>query len=201
MKIMVDVPVLCQWPDYPTGCESVSAVMILQYWNKRISVEDFVDLYLSKNMDFYYQNNERYGPSPYEDFVGDPRKKASYGCMAPVIEKAVKSYLGPDGFVRNTTGKDLPELCETYVRMGIPVLIWASIHMLPTYPGNEWRLKDGSRFTWTANEHCLVLVGYDHEKYYFNDPYTGDVTGYEKLLCEARYVELGSQSLVVFPDK
>jgi len=52
--------------------------------------------------------------------------------------------------------------------------------------GPAWRLKEnGEVFTWISNEHCLLLVGYDEEKYYFNDPHNGNgVIGYPKKLTE-----------------
>lgn len=52
--------------------------------------------------------------------------------------------------------------------------------------GPEWKLLDsGETFCWTSNEHCMLLVGYDEEKYYFNDPYNNNgVIGYERELVE-----------------
>ena len=32
-------------------------------------------------------------------------------------------------------------------------------------------LADGTDFAWKCNEHCLLLVGYDEENYWFNDPW------------------------------
>lgn len=191
-----DVPILSQFPAYPTGCESVSTVMVLQSLGKDIDTETFVDTYLPKSATFYSDGGKRYGPSPYEHFIGDPRTSASYGCMAPVIKAAIVAYLGSDK-VTNTTGTDLSTLCDTYIRNGTPVLVWATINMLETNPKNSWYLADGTRFTWPGNEHCMVLVGYDDTHYYFNDPYAGKLVKYEKGLVEDRYAELGHQSLVV----
>jgi uncharacterized protein YvpB len=47
-------------------------------------------------------------------------------------------------------------------------------------------------------EHCLVLVGYDDNNYYFNDPYKNHgVIPYEKKLVNQRFLELGKQSVVI----
>ena len=49
-------------------------------------------------------------------------------------------------------------------------------------------------------QHCLLLVGWDEEFYYFNDPNQDvGVTGYEKAVAEQRYLEMGSQALAVLP--
>ena len=34
-----------------------------------------------------------------------------------------------------------------------------------------WLLADGTDFAWKCHEHCLLLVGYDDEHYWFNDPW------------------------------
>lgn len=88
------VPVLSQFPEFPTGCESVSTVMALKFYGENISCTRFIDEYLPKNADYYYDSGKRFGPSPYEYFIGSPRTAASYGCMAPVIEKALCDYFG-----------------------------------------------------------------------------------------------------------
>ena len=60
--------------------------------------------------------------------------------------------------------------------------------------------EDGSLFTWLANEHCLVLTGYDESSYYLNDPSGGGASvSYPKALVEARYNDFSSQALVILP--
>lgn len=196
-KIIKTVPVLSQFPEYPTGCESVSTVMVLKFWGENISAAKFIDDYLPKSAEFYYKEYKRYGPSPNEFFIGNPRTAASYGCMAPVIEKALCDYFGGSDRVRNTTGTELSQLCSEYIDKDIPVLVWATINMLETAPKNSWYLSDGKLFTWPGNEHCLVLTGYDEDCYYFNDPYAGKTVKFKKETVNERYAELGRQSVVV----
>ena len=196
-NIIKGVPVLSQFPEFPTGCESVSAVTVLRFYGENITAAKFIDEYLPKSADFYYESGRRYGPSPYDFFIGNPRTAASYGCMAPVIEKALCDYFGGGERVKNTTGAELSELCGEYIDNGIPVIMWATINMLETDPKNTWYLKDGTRFSWPGNEHCLVLTGYDADSYYFNDPYAGKTVKYKKQTVKDRYAELGRQSVVI----
>ena len=199
-KLIKKVPLIHQFPEFPTGCETVSAVMALKYFGENITVTRFADQYLPKSQDYYSVDGKKYGPDPYVYFIGDPTSPASFGCMAPVIETALKSYFDDDSRVINSTGKNMSELCAEYIDNDIPVLVWATIGMRETNPVNSWYLSSGKRFTWPGNEHCLLLVGYDESNYYFNDPYSGKCVSFEKGVCEDRHAELGTQSIVIMPE-
>lgn len=202
------VPVIGQYPDFPTGCESVATVMALQYAGENISPGEFIDGYLPQSQYFYREKDgedsgeeKLYGPDPYEIFVGDPRSEASYGCMAPVIETALSAYFAdePQRFA-NTSGLSLDMLCQMFVANDIPVVFWATIYMRELTFNTSWILPNGEDFTWPGREHCMVLVGFDEYYYYINDPYTGELVCYEKWLVEARHEDLGLQSIVIFPS-
>ncbi len=101
----------------------------------------------------------------------------------------------------------LEELVANYIDRGIPVLIWATMNMKQTSPGFSWIInytdensscKNGDVFIWPRGKHCLVLVGYDDENYYFNDPYENHgLIAYKKTLVNQRFLELGKQSVVI----
>ena len=40
-KVLLDVPHISQLPDYPNGCEAVSAVMLLRYYDFEITKKRF----------------------------------------------------------------------------------------------------------------------------------------------------------------
>ncbi|MDE6776363.1 MAG: hypothetical protein K2J25_00330, partial [Oscillospiraceae bacterium] len=53
-------------------------------------------------------------------------------------------------------------------------------------------------FQWLANEHCMVLVGYDETYYYFNDTYDSNgLISFRRDITEKRYEEIGCYSVVV----
>lgn len=195
--VFIDVPPLSQYPDYPTGCESVTAVMALHHAGVIISVEDFIANHLPCDDRFYEEDGLLYGPDPYAVFIGDPRTPHSFGCMAPVIEQAVRSCVGEEERVVNTTGETLPTLCRYYVDNGVPVILWATMEMRPVNSGRMWFLPDARQFTWPSGEHCLLLVGYNESEYLFNDPRHGAVVAYDKNSVEVAYASLGKQSLVI----
>ena len=117
--------------------------------------------------------------------------------MAPVIEKALIGCLGSDERIENATGKSLNTLCKKYIDRDIPVMVWVTIGMLETYVSDTWYLEDGTLYEWPANEHCMLLVGYDDTYYYFNDPYRGQVKKYARWLAEQRYQDMGMQALAI----
>ena len=47
-KVCIDVPYIDQSKLYPTGCESVSTVMLLRFLGIDITVDEFIEKYLEK---------------------------------------------------------------------------------------------------------------------------------------------------------
>ena len=73
--------------------------------------------------------------------------------------------------VVDESGKTAAELCS-YIDAGMPVVFWATLDFQPVPEKRDhWLLADGTDFAWKCNEHCLLLVGYDDENYWFNDPW------------------------------
>lgn len=195
--VLLDVKPLSQFPHYPTGCESITAVMALKHAEINLSVDQFIDYHLTCSSDFYEHDGVLYGPDPYTTFAGDPRSENSYGCMAPVIEQALQSCLGKQKDVVNCCGMTLNDLCHTYVDAGTPVILWATMDMREATAGNAWYLEDGRFYVWTAGEHCLLLVGYNKDTYFFNDPRYGKTVAYDKSDTERAYAALGKQALII----
>lgn len=201
-SIMINVPSLSQ-TEIPTGCESVSTVSVLQYCGVDITPEVFIRSFLPCEA-FYRKAGVLYGADPYEAFAGNPFVKESLGCFPPVIIKALENmtncgYEGMEHIVfDDVSGVDLTMLEEVYLAKNVPVILWATSAMKPSYPGMQYYLSDGSLYTWPAGEHCMVLCGYDAEKYFFMDPQTeGQVVSYAKELVEARFEEMGRGAIVI----
>ena len=132
--IKIEVPYLDQSHYYPTGCESVSTVMLLQYLGYRVSVDEFIRDYLKQDS-FEERRGDLYGPDPRHCFCGSPYDAESYGCYAPVIveslnrifeEKAVAEKLQQQTETEKNihyravdeSGKTAEQLVERYRRSG-----------------------------------------------------------------------------------
>lgn len=187
-KVCIQAPYIDQSGAYPTGCESVSAVMLLKFLGFDITVDEFIENYLEKR-EFELRDGETYGPDPWNCFCGSPYDEDSFGCYAPVIANALKKILGDSYTVTDETGSDTSELIKRYIDRGMPVVYWACINMREPVVGPQWKLLDtGEVFTWISNEHCMLLVGYDEEGYYFNDPYDNNgLIHYSKEVVEDRH--------------
>ena len=188
-KIINDVPHITQKNGYPSGCESVSAVMALQYAKNNITVDDFIDYYLEKAPRNNFHPNVAFG--------GDPRQD-DYGCYAPVIKKALDAILKHTLYeAKELHNVPLTTLCSEYIDNDIPVILWATSGM------RQWRYTgplyyNGTAYNWIAPEHCLVLIGYDDYNYIFNDPqsYSGQ-TYFSKQAVEEAYAGLLKQAIVI----
>ena len=89
-------------------------------------------------------------------------------------------------------------MLRCYIDHDMPVIFWASIDLKETIYGPDWQLLDGSSFFWISNEHCMLLVGYDEESYYFNDPWHNHgCIAYEKMLVEKRHREQYAMAVAV----
>ena len=157
---------------------------------------------------FWKEDGKIYGPNPKECFAGNPYEAGSLGCFAGVIEKSLKdmkkaNYPGMENIrIENVSGMELRELAETYISRKIPVIVWITIDMEPSYEGMEYYLEDGSLYVWRAREHCMVLCGFDRNQYYLMDPLSdGRMVSYALETVEARYEELGMQAIVLEPDR
>ncbi|MDE5764327.1 MAG: C39 family peptidase, partial [Ruminococcus sp.] len=200
----IDVPYVSQ-ADYPTGCELVSASMLLGYYGLKVTAGELIDGGYIKTAEFRTDPKDKkfYGGDPNFTYIGNPRSSGGYGCYSNTIREMFENYLQDKYFdIYYLTGTSLDELCSLYIDFGQPVMIWASISMEPLHfaESSSWFIEGSDeKFTWLANEHCLVLVGYDEYYYYIHDPLRGAYTAYRRELVDMRYSEMGNQAVTIIP--
>ena len=203
---IIDAPYIYQNYNYPNGCESVSTVMALQYAGINVSVDDFINYYLDMGSTPVVGQT---GPDPNVVYCGDPRLQSGWGCYSPVIMNALDKFINVTHYTcSRLTGASLDELCNTYIDNDIPVVIWATVGMIdssaPSYYAH-WTTPEGVQISYNRKLHVLLLVGYDENNYYFNDPMhmnTNGIkyTGYSKASVERAYSILNQQSIVIVPN-
>ncbi|MBR4073328.1 MAG: C39 family peptidase [Clostridia bacterium] len=188
---IIDAPFISQVSKYPTGCESVSAVMAMNYLGLDISVDNFIDKHLEMGPAANFDPNLCFG--------GNPRTSSGMGCYAPVIEKAAKSAAKGFGIaVTRTEGSTIASLCKNYIDKNIPVILWATQGMQT--PRNGVKITyNGKTIQWIAPEHCLLLVGYNENNYIFNDPLKSKNYSYSRNAVENAYYGLGAQAVILSP--
>ncbi|MDE5768007.1 MAG: C39 family peptidase [Oscillospiraceae bacterium] len=201
--LLEDVPYYSQENILPTGCEIISAKMLLEYYSrKETEIEEMLSVISCQS--FHTEHDRLYAPHPEDAFIGNPYSESGYGCFAPVIVRMLNHLLPQQYQAVDTSGTDLQALAQTYLPQGMPVLVWATIGMWNPSPTSTWYLYNSRgyatdhQFQWLANEHCMVLIGYDTEYYYFQDPYESNGTmKFRKDISGKRYEEIGSYSVVV----
>lgn len=60
-----------------------------------------------------------------------------------------------------------------------------------------WSTPEGSDVQYNNKLHCLLLVGYDENNYYFHDPMRKAYKGFSKSKVDEAYNLLGKQAVVI----
>lgn len=200
------VPVMFQ-DEFKACCESYACTMLMQYLGFDLEISEFVNNYLIVRPLEYAEDGTVYGPDLDASFAGD--LQFGYGINAPAMAKCMNNYLKDQNSNLKATplkGVSLEELCQTYVRNDIPVMIWATANLQEPYVKRSWIInytdenstkKVGDTMEWLMHEHCMVLTGYDEENYYMCDSVEGQVSVFPKEPFEDLYNQLGTQAIVV----
>lgn len=199
------VPLISQTGGITAACETYACTMLLQYYGFDINEYDFIDEYLLTKPVSYGSDGLMYGPDMNSAYAGDIY--TGYGINAKGMAKYMNKYIKTTSSKKTAIpldGISLKEICEKYIRNDIPVMVWATTYMDEPYVKAEWivdyadddsDVKVGDTVSWQMHEHCMVLVGYDDENYYFNDSVSGEVSAYDIKTSEERYSQLGMQAI------
>ena len=200
-KKLLNVSNIMQYPELPTGCESVALTILLNHLGYKADKLTIARNYMPK-LDFYWYNGVLYGADFRTTFAGNPESEYAYGCYAQCITTTANNYLNDNGFggkAYNITGSDFDSLLYDYIDKDIPVLIWiTSSNLHETMLTSVWTTPDGERVQWKAYEHCVVLTGYDLDNnlIYVSDPLVGN-TSYDYGRIKQRYIDMGQQAVYI----
>lgn len=180
-----------QFPNYPTGCESVSLYILLKYNDIETSVEEIIDR-LKKGALPYQIEDEMYGGNPELEFVGDPRNDYSYGVYNNPIAEVANSF--KEG-VQNVEGLELDQILEI-VSEGRPVMVWTTIGNIWSRLSTSWIYRPTNEtIYWKENEHAVVIIGYNDIQVIVSDPYTGRIMRYNRETFENNYNYMGKKAV------
>lgn len=196
---IANVPYINQFSlGYPTGCEAVSATMVLKYKGYNVSVQNIVNNTKCGSKKYQKSDGKWYGANPFEQFVGNPSlglSKGSYGVFAKPIVSAMSVYAGEN--VKNISGCTENTLFN-YVSKGKPVVVWCVKNAGNLTNGVIWNYEDESgSFQELVGEHCAVLIGYDENYVYLNDPSAGQNVKQSKSKFISNWKKLYSQAIIV----
>ena len=194
------VPLVMQNPELPTGCEITSITMVVNFYGYDYDKITMTDKYLDKSDNFYYDNGQLFGPNPQKFFLGNPRSTSGYGlqCFSGTWVNTLNKVFEEnksEHYAEDISGRSLEDL-EGELQSA-PILISASIDMNPASPRVLFKDSETKEDVTTyRNFHCVVLVGYDEDYYYVNDP-LGTFSKLEKARLERAYTSTGQQAVIV----
>lgn len=167
---MLDAPVVKQLPELPPGCEIVSLTMLLQYYGIEKSKMDLVQEMVKDPTPVRWENGAiAYWGNPYTGYVGDVTGKSrGFGIyhtgLFPTLEANIPTAV-------DLTGSDF-DAVERQIANGFPAVVWTTIDYNVPKKWVSWDTPIGPIET-TFMEHAVLLVGYDEQNVYVNDPLNG----------------------------
>ncbi|KGL46316.1 hypothetical protein EP56_01625 [Listeriaceae bacterium FSL A5-0209] len=142
-KVLLNVPIIAQRPDLPTGCEIVSLTMVLKYKGAKVDKAK-----LAKEM-------PRHASDPNKGYVGNPYTSKGYTIYPPALMNLTKKYAGS---AVNMTGASNTTL-EAKLRQGRPIVTWVklggfNVHCvaLTGYDSSNYYYND----PWTAKKNVKI---------------------------------------------
>ena len=224
MYYIEGVPFINQFSlGYPTGCEAVAATMAARYSGYNVSSATIIantptdtkgkrKETKTKEIKTEVLNEETgemetkittteetvwVGENPFKYFVGHPTKgksTGSYGCFAGPIVTALRN----SGVSCTDISGSSIDTIFGYIEKGKPVIIWCRARGADLTQGVTWQYPDGSgEFTELYGEHCAVLIGYDGDYVYLNDPAVGKGVKQPKSKFISNWKKLYSQAIII----
>ncbi|MBP1043638.1 GW domain-containing glycosaminoglycan-binding protein [Vagococcus sp. BWB3-3] len=140
---VMDVPIIKQMPELPTGCEIVSVTMMLNYAGVNVN-----KIAMANEMPRNYNPEYGFSGSPFLTSGQQP----SYWCTIypRALMAQVKKHVGSAVNLTGTSTEGLKRQLDD----GKPVVVWVSyFHNFLT--------------------HAITLTGYDNTGFYYNDCWSG----------------------------
>lgn len=189
--IIDNIETFNQYPDYPTGCESVSLYLLLRHYDIDVSVDDIIST-LNKGPVPYGDGEILDGANPEKEFVGNPYLETSYGVFEKPIRDAANQFKKGAISKKGATLDDV----ENIIKSNNPLIAW--IRTKENYeeieyakPWLDYNTKE--EITWIRFEHAVLVYGYNEYKIFISNPYNGKKYGLDKELFKYNFDMMGGR--------
>ncbi|MGN7382824.1 MULTISPECIES: C39 family peptidase [unclassified Paenibacillus] len=191
---MLTAPAIRQYPELYSGCEVTSLAMLLQFAGFDKDKMELAEEMPKDPTPIRYNEDGSiaYWGNPNLGFVGEVTGKAKgFGIFHTALIKQLESYI-PSAV--DLTGGEFEDI-ERHIAGGIPVIAWTTITFRIPDKWVVWDTPIGPIKT-TFIEHAVLVVGYDENYVYVNDPYSGKA---QVKVDKARFIEtwelMGKQAI------
>ncbi|WP_282937624.1 C39 family peptidase [Paenibacillus sp. RC67] len=195
---LIDVEGLSQLPVYYNGCEITSLAMLIDHVKLPYTREDLVNMLPMDETPLIVGERgdiEQWG-DPNRGFVGDIMgNDMGYGVYNKPIEELLHQ-IDAEG-VLNLTGGEFAAV-EKQIAQDRPVIVWTTSNFEPSESWTEWHSQNGSIIEATFDEHAVLMVGYDQDYVYVNNPLNGEKA--EKVAKQPfieSWEQLGKQAITI----
>jgi len=198
--MLVDVPLILQYPELPRGCEVTSLAMLLEYSGNPVDKLTLASE-IEKDNSYYKTAYGRvfYG-NPDHGFVGDMYSLSDlgFGVYHKPIFNLLSKYL-PDQAI-DLTGRKFEDTLY-FLSKDIPVWVITNTKFNELSPDDfhVWYTSTVP-IQITYYEHSVLLTGYDKDYIYFNDPLVNKIN--QKVPIEdfrKSWDQMGKQSVSYIP--
>jgi uncharacterized protein YvpB len=168
---MLKAPLIKQYPELNSGCEITTLAMMLQFYGIQKGKMELIPEMKYDKTTYQIDGNGKiiYWGNPNIGFVGDVTGRSKgFGIYHTALIHLLKKYI-PTAV--DLTGRPFEEL-ENKIAEGIPVEVWTTIDYIENVQWTTWDTSIGPIRT-TFSEHAVLLVGYDKDNVYVNDPLSG----------------------------
>jgi uncharacterized protein YvpB len=188
LALILDVPLYRQ--EHSLSCESSAAAMAVNFWGLSVRESDILHaLPRHENPHLGFRGNV---DGPYGGL-------SDYGVYAEPIRQVLVRF-GLD--VEHLNGGS--DEIKQHIREGRPVIAWVTYRLQAQSPRQvvlaNPSSQDGARtVTMVPYEHAVVVVGYNRDGLWVNDPYAGTRDFYSESDFGRSFAYLGNMALVVGP--
>ncbi len=178
-----------QNPELPSGCESVSLTMVLNYYGFDLKKTDISDRYMI------------YGDNFVTSFEGNPYSKQGGAVFAPGLATVANIILSERESTlkaEDVSGTDFETLITEYIYHYVPVVIYTTTDYGKVSYYDAVRTYNGREYHAVRRGHCVVLAGYDEtdNSVILYDPISG-VIKVDKEKVKSIYDDFYQMAVVV----
>ncbi len=184
LALVLDAPLYKQ--EHSLSCESSSAAMAARFFGASVSEAQILDA-LPRD------------ENPHKGFRGNV--DGVYGGLDDygVYAGPIRRILTGLGLTATPFAGAMADIRE-HLRHGRVLIAWVTYDLQVQTP-RQMTFGDGETATLVPYEHAFLIVGYNGEGFWVNDPYTGTARFYAEREFARSFAYLGNMALVVGPGK